>query len=116
VDVEYEFVCRVDVRVLVMGMLGLMAFGAFYNHQVARLKEKGRDRGFMSLLVVLGVAVTGIGFALVVWSLPALLVLVGCFVASGIPMIVGSVNRYMEQRAEEEGKAKVDAWRVIPDD
>lgn len=110
---EYLWVCAVDVRVLVAVVFGLTAFGYGYNRWVAGVVKQGQDRGYLSLIVALGVGVTVLGFGLAVWSLWAGLVLLVCFVASGLPMIVGSVSRYMRERAREEMEARHEAQREL---
>jgi len=81
-------------------LMGLLLFGIGYNWFVTRLEQGGHDRGYTSLLVVVGVMVTLAG-ALVVVGWWAVLVVALCFVASGTPMIVGSIARYTRERAAE---------------
>lgn len=99
----------IDAKLALATIGALYFFGCYYNRLVEELESNGHDRGFMSLLVVVGVAVTGIGYSIVVNSIEHLLVLVGCFVASGIPMIVGSIKRYNRCRAQEEAESKAQA-------
>ena len=80
---------------VVLGLLFL--FGAAYNLLVAWLEHKGYDEGYTSLLVVGGVLVTLAASALLVGWYNALLVLL-CFAASGLPMILGSLARYARAR------------------
>lgn len=79
----------------------LLAFGISYNEFVATLEEEKRERGFLALLVIFGTAITLAGGWLLIGRDNALKV-IACFIASGTPMTVGSVARYMEGRAEEE--------------
>lgn len=79
----------------------LLAFGIGYNEFVAKLEEEKRERGFLAVLVIFGTAVTLAGAWLLIGKDNTLKVL-GCFIASGTPMTVGSISRYMEARAEEE--------------
>jgi len=95
-----------DLRVLGAVALGLGCFGWAVDGWVERLQRKGMQRGITSLLVVVGVAVTGAGYGLVVGSLSHALLLGTCFVASGVPMVVGSLRRYLRARAAEESAAK----------
>jgi len=104
---EYQVV--VDLRVFGAVLFGLFCFGVGYNAWVARLEHEGGDRGYMGFIVAVGVAVTGLGFVLIVNSLGLGLVLLACFVASGLPMIVGSVQRHVRARAREEQRAREDA-------
>lgn len=76
--------------------LGLLVFGTGYNVLVSRLEERRKEEAIVSLLVVVGVAVT----VLSVWPLIGrrrVAVLLRAFVASGTPMIAGSLSRYMER-------------------
>lgn len=77
---------------------GLVLFGIGYNAFVAWAERKGYTEGYLSLVVALGVAVTLAGVA--VLSIEAALITLICFVASGTPMIVGSIWRYLRRRDE----------------
>ena len=88
--------CPIYVPIL----LALAIFGVIYNRWVEALEKKGHDRGYMSLIVSAGCAVTLAGTAFIVGLKPVLWALV-CFAASGIPMIVGSVGRYCRARAQQ---------------
>ncbi len=83
---------------------GLVLFGGLYDHLVGRLEEKRLNRGFTSLLVVVGVGVT-VGASALLIGLENALVVLALFVASGLPMIVGSISRYIRERAEEDRRA-----------
>lgn len=74
----------------------LLLFGIVFNLFTAWVERRGYARGYVSLLVVVGVAVT-VGMTAVV-SLPFALITAGAFVASGTPMIVGSVWRHVTER------------------
>lgn len=101
------------------GMLAaLVVFGLAYNQIVAELENKGHDRGYVGFLVALGVFVT-----LVAASLPlgillsptvasaVLVVDLAAFSASGAPMILGSVRRYVRVRARGEKELEgLPAW------
>ena len=112
----YEFVCVVDVRVLVAVVVGLLGFGYGYDKWVARLKAEGRDEGYLSFIVVIGVAVTLAGIAVAVWSLWMGLVMLVGFAASGLFMCWGSVARHIEGRTEEELAARAEALRDLGDE
>ena len=92
----------IDLRVLGAVLFALACFGWAYNRWIEQLEAKGHDRGYLSFLVVLGVLVTGVGYGLVVGSLAHMVVLVVCFGCSGMPMIIGSVQRAVRQRELEE--------------
>ncbi len=74
----------------------LFAFGTVYNQAVSYLTQHGYDEGYLAFIVAFGVAVTLGAVALVDWQF-ALLTL-GAFIASGTPMIIGSVVRYVRSR------------------
>jgi len=79
----------------------LVIFGVAYDRAVAELGNRpGGHAGFTALLVVVGVAVT----VLMLWPLlgtDAVEILVVGFCASGVPMVAGSVQRYLRSRAAE---------------
>lgn len=102
----------VDSRVLLATITALVAFGLWYNAWVAGLVHTGRDRGYLSLIVAAGVAVTIAGVALIAGWQVALIVLLA-FVASGTPMILGSIRRYVDARAADEARARHDARRAL---
>lgn len=75
-------------------VFGLFMFGIAYNALVGWIGE--RKEGYTSLLVVGGVLITLLGAAIVSWQ--AALWIVLCFSASGIPMIIGDILRYIHKR------------------
>jgi predicted PurR-regulated permease PerM len=90
----------------------LLAFGIFYNRFVAWLERYGHDRGYMAFIVVAGVAVTGTGAVIIQAALTDLAtalafgaILLACFIASGLPMIWGSVTRHVQHRQRDERAA-----------
>jgi hypothetical protein len=108
--VEMSFV--IDLRILALLCALLAAFGAGYNHWVAHLEEQGHHRGYLSFIVALGVGMTGLAFSLATsWQLG--LILLGCFIASGGPMIWGSISRYITARAAEEAHLEERALRQL---
>jgi hypothetical protein len=90
----------VDAEMLVI-ILGLFVFGMGFDRFVNYLaNQPGGHEGFTSLLVVVGVAIT----VIMLWPLigaEAICYLAVGFAASGVPMVYGSVRRYMRQRAAE---------------
>jgi len=85
-----------DLRLFCAVAWGLLAFGVVFNDFVTRAGE--HKDGYTWLLVVVGVLVTLLGVALISWQ-AAVLTLIA-FVASGIPMIVGDVARYVGARRD----------------
>ena len=88
--------CPIYVPIL----LALAVFGYIYNRWVESLERQGHDRGYMSLIVSAGCAVTLAGTSFIVGLGPVLWALI-CFAASGIPMIVGSISRYCRARTQQ---------------
>lgn len=86
---------------IVMLCLGL--FGVVYNQVVARLEAAKQDHGYVSILVVGGVAVTlgGMGLVDLVVDWNAGLIGLGCFACSGAPMVVGSMARHLARQTAE---------------
>ncbi len=84
-------------------LLALFGLGSAFNAFVASVGEQ-RHRGFTSFLVVVGVTFTLAGYAMIAgWQQAAEVML--CFVASGLPMIGGSVWRYIRERERQERQA-----------
>jgi len=89
----------------------MMAFGIGYNALIAWLEWRGWLEGFVSLAVAGGVGVTLllVGF---IEARAALLVLVS-FGFTGIPMIIGSIVRYMERREKEQERTRGDKGKGL---
>lgn len=79
--------------------LSLLLFGIAFNLFTAWAEGRGYVKGYVSLFVVAGVAITVGTTALI--SLPFALVSAGAFVASGTPMIAGSIWRHMRERERQ---------------
>src|SRR5690554_1398126 len=80
-------------------LAALLMFGLWFNSYVERRVESADgEQPFTWVWVVTGTLVTLIGLAIINWQ-AALLALI-CFTASGVPMIVGSINRH-ERRQEK---------------
>lgn len=85
-----------DFGVISAVFLALVLFGIGYNSLVAWMERRGYTEGYLSLIVAFGVAVTLAGVAIL--SIPAALLTLAAFIASGTPMIVGSIVRYLRKR------------------
>jgi len=85
-----------DFGVILAVFLTLVLFGIGYNALVAWLERKGYTEGYLSLIVAFGVFVTLCGIAIL--SIHAALITMGAFIASGTPMIIGSIIRYIKAR------------------
>lgn len=85
------------------GVLGaLVAFGVLYNMFAAWMEREGYREGYIWLEVVIGVAVTGIAYGILVDDLRLFELLFLCFLADGIPVCVGACYRYMKARKQEQ--------------
>lgn len=78
-------------------MVGLLLFGIGYNALVAKLEREGYTDGYTALLVVGGTLITVLGVTIVI-GIEAAVQVTLCFVASGTPMILGSIVRYSAER------------------
>jgi hypothetical protein len=86
-------------------LTGLLLFGSGYNALTGWLEKRDHLRGFVSLAVAVGTGITILASAFLIGLVPALIVL-ACFGASGLPMILGSVGRYINARAADEKAAR----------
>ena len=84
----------VDWRLIGSVLFGLFMFGCAYNYFVGALN--GKKDGYLAMLVAAGVAMTLLGVAIVSWQ--AAVLVLACFAASGIPMIIGEVSRSVNMR------------------
>ena len=98
----------VDGRLIGAVLAGLVMFGAAYNAWMTHLGDA--KEGYVALLVAGGCAVTLVGVAIIDWRAAALCL--GAFIASGIPMIIGDIKRYVDRREA----AKRSMRREIGDD
>lgn len=89
---------RLDYGVILAVFFGLSLFGVGYNAFVSWLEKNGYSEGYMSLIVALGVFATLCGVAIL--SIQAALLALIAFVATGTPMIIGSIARYLRKREE----------------
>ena len=87
-----------DYGVISAVLMGLLLFGIGYNALVEWLERRGYTEGYLSLIVAFGVFVTLCGVAIL--SIPAAFLTLAAFVASGTPMIAGSIIRYLHKREE----------------
>ena len=90
---------------LIGAVIGLLlAFGLLYNSLVGWLEREGYMEGYVSLSVVGGVAATLLIVALLDWQASALML--GAFCCSGLPMVLGSIWRYMRQRRKGQERIR----------
>ncbi len=81
---------------LIPALIGLFAFGVAYNAFVGWTQRRGYDEGYTAILVVIGVLVTLAGVAIIDWNAARLTTF--AFIASGSPMIAGSIWRHVRRR------------------
>ena len=77
--------------------MALVVFGIFYDQAVAWANRHHYTESFLSLIVAFSVFITLLGTAII--NLQAAVVTLVFFVASGLPMIIGSIIRYTRARA-----------------
>ncbi len=87
-----------DFSLILAIYLALILFGIGFNLLVAGMEKRGYLEGFTSLAVVVGTLVTLGGLAVIWW--PAAVLALGAFAASGLPMVAGSIWRYIQRRAQ----------------
>jgi hypothetical protein len=90
----------------------LHLFGWVYNELVAWMERNGYDEGYTALLVVGGVLATLAGLA-ILRGLESAVYVALLFVASGTPMIIGSMARHARRRAKDEQKARDDVRKSL---
>jgi hypothetical protein len=101
---------QLDFSVVLALFFGLALFGVGFNALVSWLENNGFLEGFTWLAVVFGVLVTLGGVAVVSWG-SALLAL-GCFAASGSPMALGAILRYVRARKDAQMQTRRVAARI----
>ena len=83
-----------DWKLIGSVLFGLFMYGCAYNAFVGSLE--GRKDGYLAMLVAAGVGITLIGVAIISWQ--AAVLVLACFAASGIPMIIGEISRTIQKR------------------
>lgn len=94
-----------NVESLVIMTAVLLLFGLAYNAVVGWLEENGRDEGYTAILVVVGVLVTVLVATPLIGIDSSIILLVG-FIASGSPMIAGSIYRHVLARESHQEEVK----------
>lgn len=83
---------------LYLALILAVIVGTAYNALVARANETGRTEGYTALLVVGGGVVITFIFIGFFVSLETLTLIVYFFMATGTPMILGDIIRYIRRR------------------
>lgn len=104
----------IDPLLIGLVMMGLFLFGVGFNWLIATLGDLAE--GYTSILVVGGVCATLLGLA--VLDTRAALLAVILFIASGLPMIIGSIWRTIKVRkaAIEAAKREIEKREGDSDD
>ena len=84
------------LSVFIPVLIGLFLFGVAYNAFVGWAQSRGYEEGYTAILVVIGVLVTLAGVAIIDWN--AARITTFAFIASGSPMIAGSIWRHVRRR------------------
>lgn len=90
---------QMGLPLLAVIYLALLLFGIGYNLLIAWAEKTGFIKGYTSLFVVAGVCVTVAATSVV--DLPFALITGGAFIASGTPMIVGSMIRHKREEIRQ---------------
>jgi hypothetical protein len=88
-----------QISLIVIIYASLFIFGIAFNALIGWAERHHYLEGYLSFTVAAGVLITLGGTALFSWQF-ALLTL-GAFIASGLPMVAGSMLRYAEARRRE---------------
>jgi predicted tellurium resistance membrane protein TerC len=97
----------INPGVLAALYLGLLLFGIGFNALTAWAERNGYMKGYTSLFVVVGVGVTVAATAVI--NIAFALFTAVAFVASGLPMIAGSIWRHMQEREAELERLRQEA-------
>lgn len=89
----------VNLGTLAAVYLALLLFGIVFNWTTEWAEKKGYTQGYLSLFVMVGVGVTVLSTAII--SPVFALITLGAFIASGTPMIVGSIWRHVRERERQ---------------
>lgn len=92
------------------GFLILVIFSILFNHWVAELGDK--KIGYTAMLVAVGNVVTLAIVAVISWKAAGLVMV--AFVASGLAMILGDVNRSHKQREQVARNAAKPRRKALP--
>jgi hypothetical protein len=102
-------VSGIDLGILASLYMALILFGFGYNSLIAWSERRGYTKGYMSLFVAFGVAVTLGATVVISWQFA--LITTGAFICSGLPMILGSIWRHVREREHEIQRLRAEAKR-----
>jgi hypothetical protein len=83
----------------------LFALGIIYNSAIGYLQNSGALEGYMAFAVAGGVAMVILGAAVAI-SIEVAIQLTVLFCAAGLPMIFGSIQRYVRLRSESQDRMR----------
>jgi len=100
----------------VTAALVLLIFASWYDQRITALEARGRQEGYMALIVAGGTLVVLVAGLFVAWPLgPAAWAACGIvtlmFLPAGIPMLIGSARRHNDRREEELRRIRAAALR-----
>jgi hypothetical protein len=95
---------RVDLSAILVAYLGLFLFGLWFDRFTGWAEKNGYSEGYTSLFVVAGVLIVLVSLTYFSWMFS--LLALGAFVAAGVPMIIGSIARYLVARRASIESAK----------
>ena len=101
---------EIDQKLLI-ALIILHGVSWLYNVLIAWLAREGYLDGFVSISVVVGVAYT-VAFVAPWIGSEVVTLLALAFIASGSPMLVGSMARYVHQRRREQADLITHAKKV----
>lgn len=100
---------------LIVILFALVVFGIVFDRYVGRIEDEDPDHGYTAIWVVFGVLITLAAMSTVIGWFFVILVLAG-FVASGAPMILGSIRRHLRNRRKDRIAAAADLQEAIRGD
>lgn len=98
---------------LIAVVIGLLLFGMVYNRVVGWMEREGHADGYVAFLVCAGVGATLLAWGLLGQRWNDVLLLLALFMASGLPMILGSMARHMRARARDRAAERADVQKVL---
>ena len=93
-----------EFSLILVVYLALFLFGIGYNWLITWMESRNYLEGYTAFAVVFGVGVTVALTAIVNWQYA--LITTGAFLASGLPMIFGSIWRYVRTREKDQNDAR----------
>lgn len=102
-------------NLLIFSLAVLVLFGLAFNRWVGKIEQADPDHGYAAIWVVAGVLVTLLITAPIIGWQNTAIVLVA-FIASGLPMIAGSISRHLAARQRDRAAQAADLDRLTSSD